>query len=118
MPTVAVFDVGKTNSKVAAIDPASGTEIRLFTVDSPILEDGPYPHLDTARLWSFLLDSLRTIAADTEIDAISVAAHGSAAALVDGRGHLVLPVLDYEFDGPDRVEAAYASNSNFGFLSF
>ncbi len=109
MPTVAVFDVGKTNSKVAAIDPASGTEIRLFTVDSPILEDGPYPHLDTARLWSFLLDSLRTIAADTEIDAISVAAHGSAAALVDGRGHLVLPVLDYEFDGPDRVEAAYAA---------
>ena len=109
MPTVVVFDVGKTNSKVAAIDLASGTEIRLFTVNSPVLEGDPYPHIDTAKLWSFFFNSLRIMAADTEIDAISVTTHGSAAALVDRRGQLVLPVLDYEFDGPDRIAAAYAA---------
>ena len=109
MPAVAVFDVGKTNSKVAAVDLASESEIRLFSVNSPVVETGPYPHIDTEKLWTFLLDSLRRIAAETAIDAISVAAHGSAAALVDRRGELVLPVLDYEFDGPDTAADAYAA---------
>ena len=109
MTTVAVFDLGKTNSKVAAVNLASETETKLFSVNSPVLECGPYPHIDTRTLWTFLLDSLRRIAAETSIDAISVATHGSAAALVDSRGNLALPVLDYEYDGPDTVADAYSA---------
>ena len=41
------------------------------------------------------------------IDAISVTTHGATAALVDAEGELVLPVLDYEFDGPDGLREAY-----------
>ena len=45
------------------------------------------------------------------IDAISVTTHGATAALVDVRGELVLPVLDYEFDGPDEMRDAYESGA-------
>ena len=41
------------------------------------------------------------------IDAISVTTHGATAALVDANGDLALPVLDYEFAGPDGLRAAY-----------
>ena len=33
--------------------------------------------------------------------------HGATAALVDAKGDLVLPVLDYEFAGPDGLREAY-----------
>ena len=44
---------------------------------------------------------------EQRIDAISITTHGATGALVDAAGELVLPVLDYEFDGPDRLAAEY-----------
>ena len=69
--------------------------------------DGPYPHFDIERLWSFILDSLGALNREQRIDAISVTTHGVAAALLDADGNLVLPVLDYEHDGPEQLAADY-----------
>ena len=41
------------------------------------------------------------------VGAIAVTAHGATAALVDAAGGLALPVLDYEYPGPDELAADY-----------
>ncbi len=107
MTIVATFDVGKTNSRLVATDLRAMEEIWSDSISSPVSNDPPYPHIDTERLWEFLLESLRKLVLVADVSAISVTAHGSAAALVDKKGGLVLPVMDYEFDGPDQFAAEY-----------
>ena len=41
------------------------------------------------------------------IDAIAVTTHGATAALLSDTGELALPVLDYEYAGPEQVAADY-----------
>lgn len=91
---IVVFDIGKTNIKLSLVEAG---EIR-HTLSTPdrSLPDGPYPHIDEAGIWGFLLRGLRDLAAEAEITDIVVVAHGATAALVDGDGELALPILDYE----------------------
>ena len=105
MRHIAVIDIGKTNAKLLAIDLATGAETRVFKTANRVMPGPPYPHFDTDRLWDFLLASLQSLAADRAIDAISITTHGACAALVDADGNLALPILDYEFGGPDRLPA-------------
>lgn len=104
---VAVIDIGKTNAKLALVDLESLTERDVSKVPNRVLGDGPYPHFDTEALWTFILDGLAVLAAHNRIDAISITTHGVAAALLDEAGALVLPVLDYEQEGPQSVAASY-----------
>lgn len=104
---VAVIDVGKTNGKVALFDVVLGTESHVHSTANTVLKDGPYPHYDIEGLWSFFLGSLREIGAKERIDAIAITAHGASITLVDAAGNLALPMLDYEFDGPDTLKADY-----------
>ena len=104
---VAVIDVGKTNAKVALFDLVEGRESHVRSTANVVLRDGPYPHYDIDRLWAFFLESLRVIGAAIRIDAIAITAHGASSVLVDAEGDLALPVLDYEFDGPDGLKADY-----------
>jgi sugar (pentulose or hexulose) kinase len=71
------------------------------------LRRAPYPHHDVETLWAFILDSLAGLNIEHRIDAISITTHGATGALVDASGELVLPILDYEFAGPDGLAAAY-----------
>ncbi|MGL4235351.1 MAG: carbohydrate kinase, partial [Tabrizicola sp.] len=107
MRRVAVIDIGKTNAKVLAVDLASGAEEVVARVPNAVLRDGPYPHHDLAELWEFILLGLSD-AARGGVDAVSVTTHGAAAVLVDAAGEPVLPLLDYEHDGPSVVAEAYA----------
>ena len=108
--TVAVIDVGKTNAKIALIAAEDGEELALRKVATNVRTDGPYPHFDVGRTWDFLLDALAGLHREARIDAISTTAHGSAGAFIadetDGDG-LALPILDYEFAGPDELSAEY-----------
>ncbi|TIO50024.1 MAG: carbohydrate kinase, partial [Mesorhizobium sp.] len=76
------------------------------TANAPVWQ-APYPHHDVEALWTFNLNSLADINRERRIDAISITTHGATGALVDAAGELVLPVLDYEFDGPDQLAADY-----------
>jgi sugar (pentulose or hexulose) kinase len=100
---VAVIDIGKTNAKLLLIDLATGQELRVFKTPNRVLNTGPYPHFDAEGLWAFLTESLTSLAAAHQIDAISITTHGACAALVDAAGGLALPILDYEFAGPDSL---------------
>ena len=104
---VAVIDIGKTNAKLALVDLASRTEIAALRQPNRVLSGGPYPHYDVDAIWSFILDGLATLKREHAIDAISVTTHGATAALVDASGNLALPILDYEFDGPDGMRGEY-----------
>lgn len=104
---VAVIDIGKTNAKVALVDLGRLAETAVRKTPNDVLRDGPYPHYDVERLWTFILDSLRELGQFATIDAISVTTHGATAALVDEAGHLALPILDYEHTGPETLAADY-----------
>lgn len=105
MQHVAVIDIGKTNAKLLLIDLATGQERRVFKMPNRVLTTLPYPHFDTDALWDFLQTSLQKLAAEGPVEAISITTHGASAALVDAAGDLVLPILDYEFAGPDSLPA-------------
>jgi sugar (pentulose or hexulose) kinase len=104
---VAVIDIGKTNAKVALVDLTTLTEIDVRRTPNIVLRDGLYPHYDTEHLWTFILQSLAELNRSAGIDAISITTHGATAALLDPSGDLALPILDYEFDGPDTLAAGY-----------
>ncbi|MBK8439226.1 MAG: FGGY-family carbohydrate kinase [Rhodobacter sp.] len=107
MRHIAVFDIGKTNAKLLAVDLATGAETSVAKRPNAVLADGPYPHYDIDGLWRFVIDGLRRLAARQAVDAISITTHGAAAVLLDGAGGLALPALDYEHAGPDDLAAEY-----------
>jgi sugar (pentulose or hexulose) kinase len=104
---VALFDIGKTNAKLVLVDRATLAEVALRRRPNRVLPGPPWPHYDTAALWSFLLDGLAECARGPGVDAIVVATHGAAAALIGEDGALAAPVLDYEHPGPEALAAAY-----------
>lgn len=107
MQHIAVLDIGKTNAKVLLIDLGTGAEVMALKRPNTVLTDGPYPHFDAEGLWDFLLDGLSQLAAAHRIDGVSITTHGASGVLVDASGGLALPILDYEFTGPDRLAAEY-----------
>ena len=106
MRRIAVLDIGKTNAKVLVVDLATGVEEVLARSPNAVRRDGPYPHHDIEALWAFVLSGLQ-LAAARGVDAVSITTHGAACVLVDEGGGLALPMLDYEHDGPDLVDAEY-----------
>lgn len=113
MTRVAVLDVGKTNAKLALVDGATLAEVAVLTRPNRVLPGPPWPHMDLEGHWRFFLDGLRRLQEAHGIDAISVTTHGAAAVLLDGRGGLAAPMLDYEHAIP--ADPAYdALRPDFG----
>ncbi|MBZ9956998.1 FGGY-family carbohydrate kinase [Mesorhizobium sp. BR1-1-14] len=104
---IAVIDIGKTNAKVALVDLATLREVALRRMANAPVRQARYPHHDVEALWAFILDSLADLNREQTIDAVSITTHGATGALVEASGELVLPVLDYEFDGPEELAAEY-----------
>ena len=107
MSHVGVIDIGKTNAKVAVVDSKNLSEIAVRTRPNAVLSGAPYPHFDIEGIWAFIKAALGELNDQFPLSAISITTHGATAALVDADGALTLPVLDYEFDGPDTTRSAY-----------
>lgn len=105
--TVAVIDIGKTNAKVALVDLETLSEIAVRRTPNVVIRDVIYPHFDCEALWAFIKRSLADLQRERPIDVISVTTHGATAALLAANGSLAMPVLDYEYDGPDSLSAQY-----------
>ncbi|MCT7377031.1 FGGY-family carbohydrate kinase [Chelativorans salis] len=104
---VAVIDIGKTNAKLALVDLERGAETDQHRMPNAVLTDGPYPHFDIEALWAFILQSLASLRRKSAIDAVSITTHGATAALIDDGDTLALPVLDYEYEGPQQTAIEY-----------
>ncbi len=105
-PDIVVIDIGKSNAKLALVDPETHTVTAVRTTATTVRTDGAYPHFDTDALWQWILDGLAVFARQSAIATISVTTHGAGFALVAG-DELVLPILDYEYDGPEEINDAY-----------
>ena len=104
---IAVIDIGKTNAKVAVFDLATLKELARLDTTNTVIQTGLYPHYDIETLWQFILGSLAALGANHKIDAVSITTHGACAAFLDAQGNLALPVLDYEYGGPQNLAAEY-----------
>lgn len=107
MTHIAVIDIGKTNAKLALVDPSTMAEVAVLTRPNRVLPGPPWPHFDLDGHWAFLLAGLAQFHRDYGVSAISVTTHGAAAVLLDASGGLAAPMLDYEHPGPDAMAAAY-----------
>lgn len=105
--TIGVVDIGKSNAKFAVVDLETRSEIAVRRMPNVVVKDGLYPHYDVPALWDFLCSAISDLNREHPLDALSVATHGASAALIDAEGALALPVLDYEFTGPDELAAEY-----------
>ncbi|MGP1397094.1 MAG: FGGY-family carbohydrate kinase [Inquilinaceae bacterium] len=105
---VAVIDLGKTNLKLMLID-AEGRILADERADNRPVAGPPYLHVDTDRVWHWILGALKLLSGRARVRAIVPCTYGSTAALVDDGGALALPIMDYEADPPDAVKDAYAA---------
>lgn len=105
--TIAVIDVGKTNVKLVVHDLETGDDLFVRTMPNVVVDAPPYPHFDTEAHYAFFLDALKEAAAAHRIDALSITTHGASIVVMAG-DKLAMPILDYEYLGPDSVDADYA----------
>ncbi len=103
---IAVLDIGKTHAKVILFDSHKLKELEVFQTENIILTDSLYPHFDIESLKEFIINSLSNLAKKYIVDSIFTSTHGACMALMT-KGELALPVLDYEFEGPDQLKAEY-----------
>ena len=104
---IAVIDIGKTNAKLALVDLETLSEIAVVTRPNTVLHGPPWSHFDTEGHWAFLLDGLRDFHRLHRVDAISVTTHGASIVLLDDKGALAAPIIDYEHPIPARIAHAY-----------
>ena len=102
---VAIVDIGKTRLKLHVLD-GSGQSIDTFELTNQVIRGAPYPHYDTDAHWNWVLDTLAQTDTVSQITRIVPVTHGAAAVLVD-ETRLVLPILDYEYEGVASDDAPY-----------
>lgn len=101
---LAVFDLGKTNSKLF-----------VFSRDGELLDQQRTKPvwvqyrgrsvLDDTKLYDWMRSVLVDVVAKHDVGHMIVSAHGCTFALVNGEAGLLHPILDYEQEIPDAVAA-------------
>ena len=103
---IAVLDIGKTHAKVILFDAIKLEELSVFQSNNTVLQDSLYPHFNVEFLKKFIIESLKELAKKFSVDSIFTSTHGACMALMS-KGDLALPVLDYEFQGPNQLNEEY-----------
>lgn len=113
--TTLVLDVGKSNAKLALID-GRGDVLRSCAVANASAESAEFGYLalGVERLESWLLTAMPALLQGSVPARIVATTHGAAFCALAADG-LVLPPIDYEWDGYGDTTAAFdASLANFG----
>lgn len=109
---LAVVDIGKTNIKLIVVG-STGESVEQLSVANEVIRSGLYPHFDVEAIFEWILAGLSEFAKRYTISAIVPVTHGATGVLCAG-DCLALPVLDYEFAGPEAVNSEYrAAASEF-----
>lgn len=103
---IVILDIGKTHAKVILFDTNEMEELVIYQKKNQILNSSIYPHYDIEGLKEFIISSLQKIAKKFHINSIFTSTHGACMALMS-KGELALPVLDYEYEGPDQCRDEY-----------
>jgi sugar (pentulose or hexulose) kinase len=116
-PLIAVFDVGKTNARIALLDPALGQEIWSARRANAAVQGAAMRELDLVAIESWLLDALRSAPQRERVAAFVPVAHGAAAVLIDHAGEVVA-APDYEDTCFEEVADGYAALRDSFALTF
>lgn len=100
---VAVFDLGKTNSKLFVID-GKGDVVAERRAKPVWRDHGDIRVLDDEALFSWMQDELSQAVEAHGVRHVTFSAHGCTFALI-GKGELCHPILDYEQEPPASVAA-------------
>ena len=103
---IAILDIGKTHAKVILFDANEMEELAVYQKKNEIVNNSIYPHFDIKNLKRFIISSLQKISKNFQVNSIFTSTHGACMALMS-KGELALPVLDYEFEGPDQYRDEY-----------
>lgn len=103
---IAILDIGKTHVKVILFDANEMEELAVYQKKNEIVNNSIYPHFDIKNLKRFIISSLQKISKNFHVNSIFTSTHGACMALMS-KGELALPVLDYEFKGPDQYRDEY-----------
>ena len=113
--TTLVLDIGKSNAKLALIN-ARGEVLRSDSVANASEHDNEHGFLalGVKHLEAWLLDTVPSLLGGLAPDRMVATTHGAAFCAL-GAEELVLPPIDYEWDGYGDTPAAFdASLANFG----
>lgn len=105
-PLIALIDVGKSNTKLALIDPSAGAEVWRASRTNEVIHTPIARQLDVAAIEQWLLRKLREAPHKKRVSAIVPVAHGAAVVLVDRHGD-VLAAPDYEDPRYESINATY-----------
>ncbi|WP_371823966.1 hypothetical protein [Phyllobacterium sp. 628] len=100
---IAVFDLGKTNSKLFVVS-AEGVLIDEARTRPIWHDEGDLRVLDEATLFDWMQRELARVASTHGVDRVMFSAHGCTFALVAGN-ELVHSILDYEQEPPADIAA-------------
>lgn len=103
---IAVFDLGKTNSKMFVFGPDGAILAEARTRPVWTTFQGRKV-LDDHRLFAWMSRELVAVLGRHELEGVMVSAHGCTFALVRGTDELLHPVLDYEQEVPEAVAVSF-----------
>jgi sugar (pentulose or hexulose) kinase len=106
-PLIAVLDIGKTNAKLAFVDPIAAAEVWSTRRANAVIDTELGRELDVHGIERWLLDALRNAPHRDRIVCFVPIAHGAAAVLLDASGS-VLAAPDYEDRRHEGMNAQYA----------
>ncbi len=101
-----VLDIGKSNAKLLLIADDGAVLARVSHANASVDSGLGYRALGVAALQDWLLTSIPHLPGRERIGRISISTHGAAFCAVDGQ-ELVLPPVDYEWDGYGEHRAAF-----------
>ncbi len=108
-PTIAIFDIGKTNKKVFLFDEDYKIRFEKSTELSEIQDEDGFPCEDIHALTRWVNDSFRELLSlqEFEIKAVNVSAHGASFVHIDETGKPVAPLYNYLKPYPEQLRKKF-----------
>jgi len=103
---IAVLDFGKTNKKIAVFTPELDLEYKESIQIGETNKDG-FLSDDMPEAMSWVLKTMKKIAEQFNIRAISVTTFGATVALLDEKGETVFPVISYNQEPDDDIKRRF-----------
>jgi sugar (pentulose or hexulose) kinase len=108
-PTIAIFDIGKTNKKVFLFDEDYKIRVEKSVQLPEIKDEDGFPCEDIDALIKWVKDSFDELLSLSEYDikAINVSAHGASFVHIDEKGNPVAPLYNYLKPYPDELKRKF-----------
>ena len=108
-PTIAIFDIGKTNKKVFLFDEEYKIRVEKSVQLTEIKDEDDFPCEDINALIKWVKDSFHELSmlSEYEIIAVNISAHGASFVHIDEHDNPVAPLYNYLKPYPDDLKKKF-----------